>query len=181
MPVSISGTIANPPITDATANSSDVANGKVFYNNDGRQTGTAKILKSIQFIPFTYTHLPDGQVYVNEILYIKKGILDQRYAIKPDENGKTYQVDRDTIKNEVRLRNVKRILGITYGKYSCNVVLKNGSHIYYDGGYQCYLYAENNKSMDIFISLRDNFLHITQGNCVDASLFKPLYLEYEEA
>ena len=41
MGVAIHGELGNPPITDATAVTEDVTEGKVFYNNDGRCIGTA--------------------------------------------------------------------------------------------------------------------------------------------
>lgn len=45
MPVVIHGIVSNPPITDATATVDDVLKDKIFYNNDGRQVGTASIPK----------------------------------------------------------------------------------------------------------------------------------------
>lgn len=45
MGVAIHGELGNPPITDATAVSEDVLNGKVFYNNAGKQTGNGNFLK----------------------------------------------------------------------------------------------------------------------------------------
>ena len=41
--------VAKKPVTDATATSDDVSNGKIFYNNDGRQVGSSSgmsLLKS---------------------------------------------------------------------------------------------------------------------------------------
>lgn len=47
--IGIRGSSASQPISDANANSSDVLNGKIFYNNFGKQTGSLKL--SLESIP----------------------------------------------------------------------------------------------------------------------------------
>lgn len=79
MPVLIRGIFSGGgKIKDATAVPSDVAQGKVFYNNDGKQTGTANIIKSISFKTTTTTkyYQPLGS-----------DAFDLRY----DSNGKLYK------------------------------------------------------------------------------------------
>ena len=49
MPVLMRGGGGGKKIKDATAVPSDVAAGKVFYNNDGRQVGTGEMMKCFQF------------------------------------------------------------------------------------------------------------------------------------
>lgn len=47
MPVLMRGGGGGKKIKDATAVPSDVANGKIFYNNDGRQIGSGESFKSV--------------------------------------------------------------------------------------------------------------------------------------
>lgn len=46
------------PITDATATPSDVVNGKVFYNNDGRQVGTKDAGLKVLSTTVPYNSIP---------------------------------------------------------------------------------------------------------------------------
>ena len=59
MPVLIRGIFSGGgKIKDATAVPSDVASGKVFYNNDGRQVGSGNSVKSFMFYPSKNTSNP---------------------------------------------------------------------------------------------------------------------------
>lgn len=76
MPVLIRGIFSGGgKIKDATALPSDVAKGKVFYNNDGKQIGTNEPLKAYKYVIDTskYPNKIDTSVYKNfalSILYI---------------------------------------------------------------------------------------------------------------
>ncbi len=59
MPVFIRGIFGGGgKIKDATALPEDVASGKVFYNNDGRQVGSGNAVKSFMFYPSKNTSTP---------------------------------------------------------------------------------------------------------------------------
>lgn len=61
MSVAIHGSNGNSPITDATANAEDVVEGKVFYNNSGRRTGTGTFL--FHNVKTHHYLIPKGKTY----------------------------------------------------------------------------------------------------------------------
>lgn len=99
-------------IIDATAVPSDVANGRIFYNNDGKQVGTSKILKSVTLVKGNKTIINAASDKLcspntdNNSLYMQSGSLSitQHYGM-------------------INIPDIDRILFITFKgvKYQCNL------------------------------------------------------------
>lgn len=83
MPVLMRGGGGGKKIKDATAVPGDVAQGKVFYNNDGRQVGNGKTLKTYEITIPKNTELTDrslGFSSVNDLRVLQTGTTPLTYS-----------------------------------------------------------------------------------------------------
>ena len=170
MPVAIHGTVGNPPITDATATSSDVTSEKVFYNNDGRCIGSAQSLfpnaKSMHyFIPKNKTfkfnqNVPTYSPYVDAIGLVLPnftsggfiGFLErysERFALIGAENVIGYSVNGSE-------------------PYMINTITNNafliGEEISYD----------TKDSLIFYLMENDGYIYIYGRNASSSSTYAPL-------
>lgn len=99
MPVNISGTVGNPPITDASATSGDVASGKVFYNNDGRQLGSGNITTKETIILEAGKYTEKLMEYTSDITCLDYAYNHFMYPLESN----TFIVNQIQIKSSVKL------------------------------------------------------------------------------
>lgn len=90
MPVNTSGIYIPKRIKDATANSSDVLSGKVFYNNNGRQVGSYREKVYGDFVKDATATTND--VASGKIFYNNAGRQTGRYE-KPSNILKSYHIN----------------------------------------------------------------------------------------
>lgn len=113
MPTIIKGIFSGGgKIKDATALPEDVAAGKVFYNNDGKQVGTSKILKNVTLIKGNKTILNDVS---DEVCY--PNIYNNSLYMQD------YELHITRHYGMINIPDLNRILSITYKgvKYQCDL------------------------------------------------------------
>ena len=154
-------------IKDATALPSDVAKGKVFYNNQGRQVGTGDVFPYmvINFAKNTVTekisNVKLGTTYVSGITDFVYNSPNKQIspgnntviAVSNSETRSTYGVFAET---NVDIRNVR------------DITLKIGSYVYH---INFYLYFRENKGMSIQIHDNSRELILDTTNTYGGKFF----------
>lgn len=170
------------PIRDATATPADVASGKVFYNNEGRQIGAfTDCLKMSQFVfpegnyvsvnSFTMYYFKfyrkSGQyIYTN----INKWNCEERTLC---EEGGSEDIDRKievTLPAEIKFSNVEKIIIRGKDEYNkrkddASIVIKlyHPADLQYDGKYGFHFSSElwhntNSGSGFLYFALINNYI-----------------------